>query len=152
MPIVDVQFATNAISLPEVEQIRAWASAPFEGRLSVRGELTVRIVDTEESRHLNATYRHIDKATNVLSFPADWEQSDGIPYYGDIAICAQIVHSEAASQHKAPKAHWAHMVVHGVLHLLGYDHMQEDDACEMEACEIELLTQFGFCNPYQSLV
>lgn len=147
MVAVEVQFAVDSAALPDAGQICTWASAALDKQLS--GELTIRVVDVDESRQLNATYRHIDKATNVLSFPADWEQENGLKYYGDIAICAEIVGEEAACQCKPLHAHWAHMVIHGVLHLLGYDHLRKHDAVQMETRETMLLALFDFCNPYQ---
>ncbi len=107
------------------------------------------MVDIDEAKKLNATYRHVDKASNVLSFPADWESDECTKYFGDIAICAEVVDCEAKTQGKALHAHWAHMVVHGVLHLLGHDHQGQRDSEQMEAREIALLKQFGFSNPYE---
>jgi len=146
MVSVQVQFAVGDTALPTPERISAWAGAAFGG--AARGELTVRVVGVDEAKELNANYRRIDKATNVLSFPADWESEEGVQYYGDIAICAEVVYREAETQGKALHAHWAHMVVHGALHLLGHDHQQQRDAEAMEAREIALLAQFGFGDPY----
>ena len=147
MVAVHVQFAVGDTALPAPEQIVTWASTVFDE--SARGELTIRVVDIDEAKKLNATYRHVDKASNVLSFPADWESDECAKYFGDIAICAEVVQCEAKTQGKTLHAHWAHMVVHGVLHLLGHDHQGERDSEQMEAREIALLKQFGFSNPYE---
>ena len=146
MVTVNVQLAVDVMRIPTTEQIVTWATSVFEAES--RGELTIRVVGLEEARRLNATYRHIDRATNVLSFTACWALHDNMTYYGDIAICEEIVHLEARAQGKALLAHWAHMVVHGVLHLLGCDHQCEGDAVQMEAREIALLRQLGFDSPY----
>ncbi len=148
MVVVQVQFAVGDAALPTPEQISAWACAAFD--VAPRGELTVRVVGLDEAKRLNESYRHIDEATNVLSFSADWESEEGVPYYGDIAICAEVVRREAETQGKTLFAHWAHMVVHGALHLLGHDHQLERDAEAMEAREKALLAQFGFGDPYES--
>jgi probable rRNA maturation factor len=116
--------------------------------------MTIRIVGANESRHLNRTYRGKDKPTNVLSFPADVPRMGDGPHdgpggvLGDLAICAPIVAREAREQGKSPRAHWAHMVVHGVLHLLGYDHENDRDAQAMESREVKILSHFGYANPY----
>ena len=115
-------------------------------------EVSVRIVSTDESRIMNRDYRQRDYATNVLSFPAG--DIEGVPAVearalGDIAVCAAVVAAEAAEQAKAADDHWAHMLVHGTLHLLGYDHETEDEAAEMEALEVRILAEGGVANPYQ---
>jgi probable rRNA maturation factor len=106
------------------------------------------LVDEPESRALNERYRGKDRPTNVLSFPAELPEELDIPLLGDIVICAPLVAEEASSQGKPVEAHWAHLVVHGVLHLLGHDHQLESEAREMEALEVELLASLGFPNPY----
>ena len=111
------------------------------------GEVCVRVVDETESRTLNRRYRGKDKPTNVLSFPADIELPEG-RVWGDIVICAPVVAAEAEAQGKALEAHFAHMVVHGVLHLLGYDHESGADAETMESLETEILGRFGIGDPY----
>ena len=111
-------------------------------------ELLIRLVGYEESRSLNSRYRNIDKATNVLSFSADLPAEVELCLLGDIVICAPLVASEAADQGKPLKSHWAHLTIHGVLHLLGYDHLGDEEATQMEALEIGILGALGFLNPY----
>ncbi|MCB1757554.1 MAG: rRNA maturation RNase YbeY, partial [Gammaproteobacteria bacterium] len=105
-------------------------------------------VDEQEIQSLNATYRDKNQVTNVLSFPADYPPEISLPYLGDILICAAVVNTEAVEQGKPAEAHWAHMVIHGVLHLRGYDHIEEEDAERMERLETELLGELGFSDPY----
>lgn len=130
--------------LPAAASLRAWATAALG---SACGDLSIRIVDEAESQDLNSRYRHKHKPTNVLSFPYDGETLD-VPVLGDIVICAPVIVREAQEQGKEPRAHWAHMVVHGCLHLLGYDHENDKDAAEMERREREILAEFGFPDPY----
>jgi probable rRNA maturation factor len=108
----------------------------------------VRIVGPEEIRALNRDYRGKDKPTNVLSFPADIPDHIDLPLLGDLIVCADVVRNEAAEQHKSTQDHWAHMVIHGTLHLLGFDHIDDDEAQEMELLEISILQQLGIDNPY----
>jgi len=143
---VDVQNATEFDPVPGDDQLGRWAAAALQGRQDA--ELTLRLVDEPESRALNERYRGKDRPTNVLSFPAELPEELDIPLLGDIVICAPLVAEEASSQGKPVEAHWAHLVVHGVLHLLGHDHQQEAEAREMEAIEVELLASLGFPNPY----
>jgi probable rRNA maturation factor len=112
-------------------------------------QLTIRITDEAEIQELNRTYRHKDKPTNVLSFPFEAPPGVEIPLLGDIIICAAVVAREAGEQGKPLQAHWAHMVIHGTLHLLGYDHIDETEAEQMEGLEITLLAGLGYANPYQ---
>ena len=147
---LDIQFAlseTDDGEPPSPEVIRTWVDAVLIGRRDP-AELTVRIVDVAEITELNATYRHKDKPTNVLSFPFDDSQGLSLPLLGDVVICAAVVADEAKQQGKALLDHWAHMVVHGVLHLLGYDHIDEAEAAEMEALEVEILAGLGIADPY----
>jgi probable rRNA maturation factor len=143
--MVTVQIATSRAGVPHARSFARWANAAFAGaaarRTSDSSELTIRIVGAAESRKLNRTWRGKDKPTNVLSFVSDHE-------LGDLAICAPVVAREAREQGKQPAAHWAHMVVHGVLHLLGYDHENDRDAARMEAREVKILAQLGMPNPY----
>lgn len=145
--MMDVQFASDSPHLPSEKQLQLWASAALEGHKQ-EAELSVRIVDAEESQQLNKQYRQKDKPTNVLSFPADFPEELNLPLLGDLVICAPVVEQEAAEQDKTLEAHWAHMMVHGVLHLLGYDHIDDSDATEMESLETQILTAAGFPAPY----
>ena len=148
---VEVQFTLEDDKLPPPSAFRIWANAAladYEGD----AQIAVRITDEAESRQLNSEYRGRDKPTNVLSFP--FEHPEGVPldqignYLGDLVICAPVVEREAAEQHKTPAAHWAHMVVHGVLHLRGFDHEEEAEAQRMEDKEREVLDGLGFSDPY----
>ncbi|MFC6632662.1 rRNA maturation RNase YbeY [Microbulbifer taiwanensis] len=144
---LDVQRASRCTDLPSDDSIRNWVSAALTGRREV-AELTVRIVDEDESRQLNSQYRGKDSPTNVLSFPAELPDDLDLPLLGDLVICAPVVAQETEEQHKALPAHWAHMVVHGTLHLLGYDHIEDSDAEVMEKLETGLLAGLGFADPY----
>jgi probable rRNA maturation factor len=144
---LEVQFASQHPDLPSEADIRAWVGAVLDGRAEPL-ELTIRVVDEDEGRSLNATYRGRDYATNVLSFPFEAPPGLDLPVLGDIAICAPVVAAEAKEQGKTASAHWAHMVVHGTLHLLGYDHVEPADAEEMEALETSILGGLGFPAPY----
>jgi len=171
---VTVQFATGRRGVPHANSLAQWANFAFSAAMP-RGNiglpLTIRIVGAAESRQLNRTYRGKDKPTNVLSFPAMdlgpaargsdrngrktrsslGRTSSRVPQFvelGDLAICAPVVAREAREQGKSSRAHWAHMVVHGVLHLLGYDHENDRDADDMESREVKILSQFGYANPY----
>ncbi|HEX4872139.1 MAG TPA: rRNA maturation RNase YbeY [Nevskiaceae bacterium] len=139
-----IQRRVPAEGLPSAATLRQWAGRALG---SAAGDLTIRIVDEAESRDLNHRFRQKDKPTNVLSFPFDGEQLE-VPVLGDVVICAPVVAREAAEQGKDPRAHWAHMVVHGCLHLLGYDHIQDRDAEVMEGREREILADLGFADPY----
>jgi len=147
---LDIQYAAEAEGdgePPSPELIEQWVGAALKGRRE-EAELAIRIVGRDEIQQLNRTYRHKDRPTNVLSFPYEALPGVELPMLGDIAICADVVRKEARQQGKAQEAHWAHMVVHGVLHLLGHDHMVESEAQEMEAREIEILASLGYDNPY----
>ena len=138
---ISVQRRVPAAGVPAGASLRSWAGAAL-GR--TRGELTIRIVGARESHALNKQYRGKDKPTNVLSFHGDTDAQ----MLGDLVICAPVVAREAREQKKPPRAHWAHMVVHGCLHLLGYDHERERDAQKMESLEKKILAQLGFADPY----
>ena len=148
---LELQIATNAKTLPHPSQFREWVSATFWQRLDT-AELTIRLVDTEESAQLNQEFRQKSGPTNVLSFP--YEPLPGIisSFLGDIVICASLVESEAEAKNKQLLAYWAHMVVHGALHLLGYDHETLEDSNEMEAIETEIMLRLGFPPPYGELI
>ncbi|HEY7642840.1 MAG TPA: rRNA maturation RNase YbeY [Steroidobacteraceae bacterium] len=136
-----MQIATRRAGVPHARSLTRWANAAYAGT----GELTIRVIGAAESRKLNRTWRGKDKPTNVLSFGGNGDIPD---FLGDLAICAPVVAREAREQGKSPAAHWAHMVVHGVLHLLGYDHENDRDAKRMEARETKILAQLGMPNPY----
>ena len=144
---IAVQNATSFTPVPSRQQFARWASAALHEHGEAK--LLIRLVDRQESRQLNAQYRHKDKATNVLSFPADLRQEVGLALLGDIIICAPIVAEEAQNQHKTVEAHWAHLTIHGILHLLGHDHQAEQDASAMESLETGILRSLGFPDPYQ---
>lgn len=146
-PTVDVQYALMTDGIPEEDAIRQWVllALPEHKRAS---ELTVRVVDEAEMTALNRQYRGKDGATNVLSFPFEAVGGVTTELLGDIVICAPVVASEAVAQNVPLDAHWAHIVIHGVLHLLGFDHHKDDDAHDMEARETELLAGLGYANPY----
>ena len=145
---VDLQIATENIEgLPTEEQIAQWATASVQPE-GDEVEMTVRIVDEAESHELNLTYRGKDRPTNVLSFPFECPDEVELPLLGDLVICRQVVEREAAEQEKPLIAHWAHMVVHGSLHLLGYDHIEDDEAEEMESLETQIMQGLGFDDPY----
>ena len=137
---ISTQFATKETNLPSKLQLRKWA----KNTIRVDTEVTIRIVDEPEGRALNSTYRGKDYATNVLTFPL----AETPHLMGDIIICAPVVVAEAAAQNKSPVAHYAHLTVHGVLHLHGYDHEIEAQAQLMETIEIQILAKLGYANPY----
>ena len=149
---VDLQLATeNEQNLPALVDLEQWVSSAVKAGSEVvreEAELTVRIVDGDESQQLNNDYRGKDKPTNVLSFPFQNPPGITLPLLGDLVICKQVVEQEAIEQNKQLKAHWAHMLIHGTLHLLGYDHIIEEEAIEMEALETKLLVELGFPAPY----
>lgn len=146
--IIDLQIASeNQSNLPTLEQFTLWATQAVRAE-SIEPEMTIRIVDEAESHELNLTYRGKDRPTNVLSFPFECPEEVDLPLLGDLIICRQVVEREAEEQGKPLLAHWAHMVVHGSLHLLGYDHIEDDEAEEMESLETEIMTGLGFEDPY----
>jgi probable rRNA maturation factor len=142
MPRLDlaVQYASILTNLPSVIQFRKWAKASIR----INTEVTIRIVDEAEGRTLNRTYRDKDYATNVLTFPLSEEPQ----LMGDIIICAPVVAAEAIAQNKPLEAHYAHLTVHGILHLHGYDHEIEAQAELMESLETAIVTKLGYANPY----
>ncbi|MFF7706193.1 rRNA maturation RNase YbeY [Pseudomonas sp. NPDC007930] len=144
---LDLQQACDAPA-PSAASFQQWCELALRQRQG-DSELTIRLVDETEGRELNHTYRHKDYPTNVLSFPADVpDDMLDIPLLGDLVICTAVVEREAREQGKAPMAHWAHMVIHGCLHLLGYDHLEDEEAEEMESLERELLAELGYPDPY----
>ncbi|MFZ7230452.1 rRNA maturation RNase YbeY [Avibacterium avium] len=146
--IVDLQIAVeNSENLPTEQQFQQWATAAVQAE-NLQPEITIRVVDEAESQSLNATYRGKDYPTNVLSFPFECPEEVELPLLGDLVICRQVVEREAQEQGKPLMAHWVHMVVHGCLHLLGYDHIEDDEAEEMESLETEIMQDLGFADPY----
>jgi len=144
---LDVQFSTSVDTLPDEAAITRWVELVV-CELPQSVSLCVRLVDEEESQDLNNRYRMRDAPTNVLSFPCDNHDEQDVHILGDIIVCAPIVLIEAREQGKIALDHWAHLVIHGVLHLLGYDHQTSDDAERMEQLEIKLLQKLSVDNPY----
>lgn len=144
---LEVQRASQLTDLPGDEQLNHWATAAVSDT-DLAQDLVIRIVDEEESADLNGRYRDKQYATNVLSFPSDIPEEIGEPALGDLVVCAPVVRHEAVEQGKSEAAHWAHMVVHGVLHLRGYDHIEDAEAEKMEALETAILSRLGFADPY----
>lgn len=142
--MITVQFATTDYSVPAEKEILHWAGLAL-ALDDTGGEVTIRITGEAEIQSLNNRWRNIDKPTNVLSFPL---HDAGCPLLGDIVVCAPVVKREAAQQAKSLNAHWAHMIIHGILHLMGYDHSEEKEAEIMEAKETALMQELGFPDPY----
>ena len=135
--------------LPATVSFRRWVAAALQGaRRRKPAELSIRIVDVDEGRALNRDYRGKDYATNVLSFAVELPPGVALPLIGDLAICAPVVQREAAEQGKPARDHWAHLTIHGVLHLLGHDHIEARQAEAMEALETRILASLGIANPY----
>ncbi|PXX99781.1 rRNA maturation RNase YbeY [Halomonas sp. LBP4] len=150
-PLVDLQVAIEAEGLPSQAELDTWVAAVLARHDVAPGsELTVRLVDEAESRALNRDYRGRDTPTNVLSFPFESPPGIELALLGDLVICHPVVVREAREQDKSPGAHYAHMVVHGTLHLLGYDHLEEAEAEAMEALEREILAGLGIADPYHA--
>jgi probable rRNA maturation factor len=153
---VDVQIADDDESVPGSDSIAIWVSSAIQAAGSADdAEVSVRVVSADEMQHLNSEFREQEKPTNVLSFPAG--KIEGLPAdvelpLGDIVVCAAVVRSEAEEQDKAVADHWAHMMVHGTLHLLGYDHEENCDAAVMEGLEIQILSDLGIANPYSDSI
>ncbi len=151
---LEVQRATTLVSVPGDDQFQLWIDATLAGK-SNPFTLTIRIVDEAEAQRFNRDYRDKDYATNVLSFPL--ELPEGLPeeitqsQLGDLLICAPVVEREASEQHRPETDHWAHLTIHGILHLLGYDHEQADEADVMESLETEILAGLGISDPYLDL-
>ncbi|MEZ9198031.1 rRNA maturation RNase YbeY [Shewanella sp. 10N.286.54.B9] len=145
---LDLQVAVEGFELPSAQEMELWVKTALRDSM-LQAELTIRIVDVAESQMLNSTYRGKDKPTNVLSFPFEAPPGIELPLLGDLVVCAAVVEQEAIDQNKTLNAHWAHMVVHGCLHLLGYDHIEDIEAEEMESLETQLIESLGFNNPYQ---
>ena len=150
---LELQWGVEPLAMPTLALCKKWVQACFiESAASLA--LTIRVVSMDESQTLNKTYRDKDRPTNVLSFessppPYVMEGDELAPYLGDLAICAEVVAQEAEQQEKSLEAHWAHMVVHGVLHLKGWDHIEPEEALEMEALEVKIMANLGYANPYE---
>lgn len=149
---IDVEVNSSSTKIPSIENIELWITAALQSDELNQAEVSIYIVDEAESQELNSQYRGKDKPTNVLSFPADIPEEVGVPLLGDLVICAPVVEREAHEQGKTLEAHWAHMLVHGTLHLLGYDHVEDDEADVMEALETRLITQLHFPAPYTETI
>jgi probable rRNA maturation factor len=148
--IVDLQMACEAENIPDEKQLQTWLDAVLEGCALQEQEITVRMVNPAESQGLNHQYRGMDKPTNVLSFPFEAPPGMTLNLLGDLVICADIVAQEAKEQNKPLSDHWAHMIVHGTLHLLGFDHIEDTEAEKMEALEIVILGKLAIDDPYQN--
>lgn len=167
---VAVQYAMKSAKLPNQKSLTHWVNAVLAGlpaalsaqrqsfllkaprRQRGKWELTIRIVDETEAQYLNETWRGRSYPTNVLSFPFESPPGLQVPWLGDLVICAPVVAREAQEQQKSLHAHWAHLVIHGTLHLLGYDHLEDTQAQLMEILEIHILNNLGYPNPYQSVL
>ena len=147
---LSVQYGAARSGLPAKSSLRFWARAALHGLGRRRVALGVRIVRVAESAELNRRFRRKHGPTNVLSFPFEAPPGMRSEVLGDLVICAPVVRREARTQRKPVRAHWAHMVVHGILHLRGYDHLNRRDATVMEKKEIRILKELGFANPYLS--
>ncbi len=144
---VSVSYAAPRTGVPAATSFRNWVAAALRGRIR-EADLAIRIVGAKEGRALNRHYRGKDYATNVLSFPAELPEGVKMPLLGDLVICAPVVAREAKEQHKPAVAHYAHLTVHGVLHLLGWDHDDDKEAEAMEQLERDILAELGLPDPY----
>jgi probable rRNA maturation factor len=142
-----LQIATRCAALPSALELQDWVDHALIGRTTFT-ELTIRLIGYRESAQLNETFRNKMGPTNILSFVFEPPPGISSPLLGDLAICAPLVHREAKQQGKTNTAHWAHLVIHGCLHLIGYDHQTAADASKMETLEIKLLEELGYENPY----
>lgn len=148
MNYLDIQIATEFEGIPNQQQFQQWVDTVLSDQAQ-DSEIVIRLVDAAESAELNRQYRHKQGATNILSFPFEAPEGMELDLLGDLVICAPLIAQQAVEQKKLPEHHWAHITIHGVLHLLGYDHIEESDAEEMEALEIKLLNMLNIANPYQ---
>ncbi len=145
---LDIQSASNSSQLPTAASLQLWVKTALAS-FNTPFELVLRIVDIEEMSELNQTYRQKSGPTNILSFPFEAPEGIEMNHLGDLVVCAPVVEREASEQGKALLDHWAHITIHVVLHLLGYDHIDDSEAEEMENLEITLLQQLQINNPYQ---
>jgi probable rRNA maturation factor len=146
---LDIQREVDA--LPKDEDLLKWLTETLEFEQYGDAEITIRFVDEKESAELNEQYRHKTGSTNVLSFPFEAPAEVELDLLGDLIICSDVVRKQASEQKKEELAHWAHMVVHGTLHLLGYDHLTDDEAAKMEKKETQILSQLGYSDPYREI-
>lgn len=151
--IIDLQIATDEAleSYPSLELMTKWATVALKtGGRNKDSEITIRMVNSEEIHQLNSTYRHVDRPTNILSFPFELpEEVEDLPLLGDLVVCKEVLERECKEQNKTLEEHFAHLIVHGCLHLIGYDHIEEEDAKEMEPLEIKAMEELGYDNPYK---
>lgn len=147
MHYIDIQHASKESSPVSDETLKHWVQLALDDEGI---EVTIRLVDPEEMNYLNHTYRKIDKATNVLAFPSDHPDNIELDYHflGDVILCPAVLKLESETLNTPLIDHWAHIVIHGILHLLGYDHIKEDDALVMQGIETKLLAQLNIKNPY----
>lgn len=148
---IDLQVACTPTELPTKEQFQLWvdtALAEISSEPKQEFELTIRLVNNEESQQLNMQYRGKDKPTNVLSFPFEVPEGVELNLLGDLIICIEVMKQEAQEQNKALFDHWAHLVIHGCLHLVGFDHISDTEAVEMESIETSILKKLGISDPY----
>ncbi len=145
---VSVSYGLPRLGLPSAQSFKKWAAAAVKGRIR-RADLAIRLVDNKEGCALNRHYRGKDYPTNVLSFPADLPEGVTVPLLGDLVICAPVVAKEAKEQGKTLAAHYAHLTIHGVLHLLGMNHEDEREAVLMEQLERDILADLGYSDPYE---
>ena len=145
---IDLQNNSKSTDVPTIEALELWAKTAI-GEHREQAEISVLIVDIEEGAGLNQQWRGKEGPTNVLSFSSDLPEELQLPLLGDLVICAPVVEREAKEQVKTPESHWAHMIVHGTLHLLGYDHIEDDEAEAMESLETVIMKQLGYPDPYQ---
>jgi len=148
-PQIDVRFAARKPWVPSSARLRRWISLALKGRATAPVAMSVHVVGRRAGRSLNARYRGKDAPTNVLSFAGAGVSPSGVNFLGEIVICAPVLARESREQGKPVQAHWAHITVHGVLHLLGFDHIKPREARKMEALETQILESMGFSNPYR---
>jgi len=148
MVAIELQNAAPEFNIPDESEFQSWAKK-IDTSENDQQIVALRIVDEEEMSKLNSQYRQKAGPTNVLSFPADLHEEIDIPFIGDVVVCAPVVIKESVDQGKSEISHWAHMTVHGILHLQGYDHINETDAEQMESIEIRVMNELGFENPYK---
>ena len=148
---VDLDIQREVVGLPKDQELVKWVKEVLTLEQHGDTELTIRFVSEAESAELNNEYRNKQNSTNVLSFPFEMPEEVELNLLGDLVVCSDIVKKEAAEQQKEELAHWAHMIVHGTLHLLGYDHLTDAEARIMETKEIKILSQLGYSDPYREI-